>query len=65
MGFFHVVGLWRLFILNFLSNVYFFEDGDGTNIVIGVSGNGIHVILKGREMSKFSWCVVARICFVR
>ncbi|XP_065063606.1 band 4.1-like protein 1 [Rhopilema esculentum] len=38
-------------------------DGDGTNIVIGVSGNGIHVILKGREMSKFSWSNIHKVYF--
>eukprot|EP00112_Aurelia_sp_Birch-Aquarium-sp1_P023606 Seg709.5 transcript_id=Seg709.5/GoldUCD/mRNA.D3Y31 product="Band 4.1-like protein 1" protein_id=Seg709.5/GoldUCD/D3Y31 len=38
-------------------------DGDGTNVIIGVSEKGIHVILKGREISKFSWSNIHKVYF--
>jgi len=38
-------------------------DGDDTSVVLGVSQTGVHVILKGREISKFSWSNIHKVYF--
>eukprot|EP00794_Sanderia_malayensis_P011785 gene11785-13005_t len=38
-------------------------DGDHTNVILGVSEGGVHVIQKGRMISKFAWSNIHKVYF--